>query len=97
MERWKNYFKQLLNLKEGEEITTINTIEEDLEPYILKSEIEDAVKHAPNSKTLGIDGIPIELIKMLTVTGITWLHRLLNVIWKTQNSGDCSHLEGKRR
>ena len=64
-------------------ITTINTIEEDLEPYILKSEIEDAVKHAPNNKAPGIDCIPIELIKMLTVTGIKWLHRLFNVIWKT--------------
>ena len=44
MERWKNYFNQLLNLKEGGVTTSINTIEEDLEPYILKSEIEDAVK-----------------------------------------------------
>ena len=69
MERQKNYFNQLLNLKEGEIVTTINIIE-DLESYILKSNIKDAVKHAPINKAPGIDGIPIELIKMLTVTGI---------------------------
>ena len=67
-------------------ITTIKTIEEDLEPYILKTEIEDAVKHAPNSKAQGIDSIPIELIKMLSGTGIKCLHRLFNVIWKTQKT-----------
>ena len=86
MERWKNYFNQLLNLKEGEVITTINTIEDDLEQYILKSECEDGVKHAQNNKSPGIDSIPIELIKMLTATGINWLHRLFNVIWKTQKT-----------
>ena len=39
-ERWQQYFKELLNLKEGGEDTTINTTIANLEPNILLSEIE---------------------------------------------------------
>jgi hypothetical protein len=83
LERWRQYFNQLLNLptlfSNHEEHTNIDSVE--FEPSIIKSEIIEALRSVPKNKTAGEDNISIELIQTAGETGITCLHRIFNLVW----------------
>ena len=64
MARWRNYFSQLLNVHEVNDIrqAEIHTVEP-LVPEPSAFEVELATKELKNYKSPGIDQIPAELIK----------------------------------
>ena len=64
LERWRNYFSQLLNVHEDNDVrqAEIHTIEP-LVPEPSAFEVELAIGKLKNHKSPGIDQIPAELIK----------------------------------
>ena len=70
MERWQQYFKELLNLKDGGDDNIVNNITEELEPNILLAEIENSIQIAPSNKAPGPNNIQVELIKTAVDIGI---------------------------
>ena len=64
MAKWRNYFSQLLNVHEGNEVrqAEIHTVEQ-LVPEPSDFEVELAVGKLKYHKSPGIDQIPEELIK----------------------------------
>ena len=54
------------------------------EPYILDTEVKDAIKHISSRKSSGCDGIPIELLKAGGDSSINILLILFNSILRTK-------------
>jgi hypothetical protein len=63
--------------------TTSQTIDE-MEPEIIKAEVENIVRKAPRNKAPGIDNIPAELLVAAGETVIAWLLRIFNAAWQQQ-------------
>ena len=84
-QRWKEYFSELLNPLDDNEL-----LEESLEEVALsrgemgdgitRVEIRDAIKKMKNGKSPGCDGIPAELLKG-NEDIVDWLYRIFNVAW----------------
>jgi hypothetical protein len=66
LNRWKNYFCQLLNVHEVNDVrhTEINTAEP-LVPEPSSSEVEIAIENLKSYKLPGIDQIPAEVIQVV--------------------------------
>ena len=66
MARWRNYFSQLLNLREDKDVrqAEIHTVET-LVPEPSAFEVELAIGKLKNHKSPGTDQIPVELINPL--------------------------------
>jgi len=64
MERWRNYFSQLLNVHEVKDVrqAEIYTVEPQV-PEPSAFEVELAIEKLKNHKSPGIDQIPAEMIK----------------------------------
>ena len=66
MERWKEYFKELLNVEEEEiggpveYFQDINT--EEIYENITAEEVRAAIQQMKSGKAVGVDGIPVELL-----------------------------------
>ena len=69
MARWRNYFCQLLNVHEDNDVSQaeIHTVEPQV-PEPSAFEVELAIGKLKNHKSPGIDQIPAELIKAVGTT-----------------------------
>jgi hypothetical protein len=82
LNRWKNYFCQLLNVHGVNVVrqTEIHTAEP-LAPEPSSSEVEIAIEKMKRYKSPGIDQIPAELIQAGGSTLRSEIHKLINCIW----------------
>ena len=55
-----------------------------IEPDILECEVKWALGSIPMNKASGGDGIPAELLQILTDDAVKVLHSICQHIWKTQ-------------
>jgi len=87
--RWKNYFSQLLNVYEVNDVrqTEIHTAEP-LVPEPSASEFELAIEKLKSHKSPGTDQIPAELIKAGGKTIHCEIHKLLISIWNTEEMNE---------
>ena len=85
MARWRNYFSQLLNVHEDNDVrqTEIHTVEP-LVPEPSALQVELAIGKLKNHKSPGIDQIPTELIKERGRTICCAIHKLVNSIWNKE-------------
>ncbi|PSN38555.1 hypothetical protein C0J52_14819 [Blattella germanica] len=85
LNRWGNYFNQLLNVH-GEEENEENNVQtaEVLVEEPSAIEVEIAIEKLKMYKASGIDGIPAELIKSGGEKLREKIHRLLSLIWKQE-------------
>ena len=85
MARWRNYFSQLLDVHEDNDIrqAEIHTVEP-LVPEPSAFEIELAIGKLKNHKSPGIDQIPAELIKVGGRTICGAIHKLIISIWNKE-------------
>jgi hypothetical protein len=83
LNRWKNYFCQLLNVHGVKDVrqTKIHTAEP-LVPVPSSSEVEIAIEKLKRYKSPGIVQIPAELIQAGGETLCSEIHKLINRIWK---------------
>jgi len=83
--RWRNYFSQLLNVHEINDVrqTEIHTAEP-LVPEPSASEIELAIEKPKSHKSPGIDQIPAELIKAECKTIRCEIHKHIISIWNKE-------------
>ena len=83
--RWKEYIEDLYSTKRNmneemiEQECEVN--EEDLGPKILKEEVRLAMKEMKNGKAVGIDEIPIELLRCMGEEGLEEIVKLCNSIY----------------
>jgi hypothetical protein len=85
IERWREYFSELLNpLCINNNSTTQVERTTVLEPNILLSEVEQVVSKAHKYKAPGIDRLSTKIIQAAGDSSIRWLHRIFNVAWKQQ-------------
>ncbi|PSN35187.1 hypothetical protein C0J52_22574 [Blattella germanica] len=85
LNRWGNFFNQLLNVHGEEEIEENNVQTAEVlveEPSAI--EVEMAIEKLKMYKASGIDGIPAELIKSGEEKLREKIHRLLSLIWKQE-------------
>ena len=82
--RWEPYFYKLFNdgIEDSScvlEDLTVNERERNRMFYrrIKVSEVREALKRMENGKSIGPDGIPIEVWKCLSEEGVMWLTKLL--------------------
>ena len=87
--RWTEYIQELYSypIARSDDIATVLEREgpgqEECEPDILKSEIEEAVRSLKNGKAAGFDNIPSELLKFGGGDTIEILHKICNLVWKS--------------
>jgi len=85
MARWRNYFSQLLNVHDDNDVrqAEIHTIEP-LVPEPNAFELELAIGKLNNHKSPGIDQIPAELIKSGDRIICIAIHKLIISIWNKE-------------
>jgi len=85
MARWRNYFSQLLNVHEDNDIrqAKIHTVEP-LVPEPSAFEVELSIRKLKNHKSPAIDQIPAELIKGGGRTICSAIHKLIISIWNKE-------------
>ena len=88
-ERWREYFKDLLNVNGRErEIgrwdsrVDRSVVNGGLEEVITKEEIKDALRKVKRGKSAGLDGVSGEMLKEGGDSMIEWLERLFMVCWR---------------
>ena len=84
LERWTEYCTELYNYElkgDASVLLTPTSQNDDSDNFILKSEIEEAVKMLKKGKSPGVDNIPGELIQAGGQPMITALHNICNKIW----------------
>ncbi len=81
IDRWKEYFKGLLN--------PVDHVNQEFELHYSAensptvAEVEEAVKHLKPGKAAGVDEIRPEMLKAMNQKGLEWLTRVFEVVWKT--------------
>jgi hypothetical protein len=85
LNRWKNYFCQLLNVHgiNGVRQTEIHTAEP-LVPEPTSSQVAIAIEKLKRYKSPGIDQIPAEMIQAGGNTLSSEIHKLINYIWNKE-------------
>lgn len=85
LQRWKQYCEELYK----EEVDVVNEVQvphiiNELEPNILKSEVEEAITHLKLNKTPGTDGVSAEMIKLIGEEGVKIVHNICNKVWQSR-------------
>uniref|UniRef100_A0A803TXW0 ribonuclease H n=1 Tax=Anolis carolinensis TaxID=28377 RepID=A0A803TXW0_ANOCA len=81
--RWREYTEDLYRRDKNIE-DSFDSVVNELEPDILRSEVEWALRSTANNKAAGEDGIPAELLKILKDDAVKVMHAICQQIWKTQ-------------
>jgi hypothetical protein len=85
LNRWKNYFCQLLNVHGVNDVRQTEIYAADpLVPEPSSSEVEIAIEKLKRYKSLGIDQIPAERIQAGGNTLRSEIHKLINCIWNKE-------------
>lgn len=82
-ETWKQYCQSLYEDPFSRDFARTEPSCEDMEPDILKEEVEAAITHLKNGKAIGKDAIPIETIKAAGDQGVQIFHTICNKIWQS--------------
>jgi len=83
---WENYVTELYDRPNRPETLEVEPKEEadtDKGPYILKSEVEKAIKEMRNRKATGDDDVPGDVLKLLGEGGLKILTDLINTIYES--------------
>lgn len=87
MQRWQQYFEQLLNADstyQQKEIEISNTKEEiDIE-VVTRDEVDEAIKKLKNGKSPGHDKITAEMFKNMGILGKETLRQIYNKVWNEE-------------
>jgi hypothetical protein len=90
--RWREYFDKLFNEDNGSSSIELDISSDDLNRQfvcrIQQSEVKDALKRMQGGKTIGPDGIPIEVWRSLGDIAIVWLTKLFNLIFRSNKMSD---------
>ena len=81
--RWQEYTEELYK-KDLHDPDNHNGVITYPEPDILQCEVKWALGSIPMNKASGGDGIPAELLQILTDDAVKVLHSICQHIWKTQ-------------
>ena len=87
MERWNEYFVNVLNRPEPDQPVIVEPAGVDLNikiDNIKKYEVKKAIKSLKNGKSAGIDEIPPEVFKSGGNDIIEYMYKLLNKIWQEE-------------
>jgi hypothetical protein len=88
---WWEYFNKLFNEDSGSSCIELDISSDDLNGQfvhmIQESEVKDALKSMKGGKTMGPDGIPIEVWSLGDVV-IVWLTKLFNLIFRLNKMTD---------
>uniref|UniRef100_A0A803SZA4 Reverse transcriptase domain-containing protein n=1 Tax=Anolis carolinensis TaxID=28377 RepID=A0A803SZA4_ANOCA len=79
---WRDYAEDLY--RKGNIEDSFDGVVSELEPDILRSEVEWALRSIANNKAAGDDDIPAELFKNLKEDAVKVMHAICEQIWKTQ-------------
>uniref|UniRef100_A0A803T5C1 ribonuclease H n=1 Tax=Anolis carolinensis TaxID=28377 RepID=A0A803T5C1_ANOCA len=82
--RWREYTDDLYR-KDNNIEDSFDGVVNELEPDILRSEVEWALRSIANNKAAGDNGIPAELFKILEGDAVKVMHAICQQIWKTQD------------
>lgn len=80
--RWKEYFENLLEAQNGDSFALNDDHEGDMRG-ISFNEVVFAVRKLKNGKAAGVDEIRGEFLKCSGKAGLEWLHRILNLAWRS--------------
>jgi hypothetical protein len=89
LNRWKNYFSQLLNVHRVSDVRQIKIhTAEPLVPDPSSSEFEIAIAQLKRYKSPGSDQIPAELIQAEGERLCSNIHKLINSVWNKEELPD---------
>jgi hypothetical protein len=89
LNRWKNYFSQLLNVHNVSEVSKIEVhMAEPLVPGPSRLQAEIAIAKLKKYKSPGSDQIPAELIQAGNEMLLAAIHNLINSIWNKEEFPD---------
>jgi hypothetical protein len=90
--RWREYFDKLFNEDSGSSSIELDISSDDLNRQFVRriqeSEVKDALKKMKRGKTMGPDGIPIEVWRTLGDVAIVCLTMLFNLIFRSNKMSD---------
>jgi hypothetical protein len=90
--RWREYFDKLFNEDSGSSYVELGISSYDINRQfvhrIQESEVKDVLKRMKGGKTMGLDGIPIEVWRTLGDVAIVWLTKLFNLIFRLNKMPD---------
>jgi hypothetical protein len=85
-------FDKLLNEDSGSSSIELDISSDDLNRKFVRriqeSDVKDALKRMKGGKTMGPDGIPIEVWRTLGDVAIVWLTKLFNLIFRSNKMPD---------
>ncbi|KAK3566847.1 hypothetical protein QTP86_004549 [Hemibagrus guttatus] len=82
--RWKEYFKDLLNLTVTPSIEEPEAEDSEVDSFITQAEVTEVVQQNLGGKAPGVDEIHPEYLKSLDVVGLSWLTRLCDIACQGQ-------------
>jgi hypothetical protein len=89
MNRWKNYFSELLNVHNVSDVRQIEVhTAEPLVPSPSRLEVEIAIPKLKKYKSPGSDQIPAELIQAGGELLLSEIHKLINSAWNKEELHD---------
>jgi hypothetical protein len=89
LNRWKNYFSQLLNVRNVSDVRQIEVhTAEPLVPSPSRPEVEIAVVKLKKYESPASDQIPAELIQAEGEILLSEMHKLINSVWNKEELPD---------
>jgi hypothetical protein len=89
LNRWKNYFSQLLNVHNASDVRQIEVhTAEPLAPDHSRLEVEIAITKLKKYKSAGSDQIASELIQAGGEILLSEIHKLINSVWNKEELPD---------
>jgi hypothetical protein len=89
LNRWKNYFSELLNVHSISDVRQIEVhTAKPLAPGSSRLEVEIAIAKLKKYKSPGSDEIPVELIQTGGEILLSEIHKLISSVWNKDESPD---------